>query len=288
VTTRRALVLGGGGVAGIGWETGILRGIADESPKAATALLDSDVLLGTSAGSAVVAQICSGWSLEDLFSRQVGETSAEIDPGVGIQTLTDLFLAALSQPDATVAQKRQRIGAVALATETVAESARRSVIAQRLPTHAWPDRELRVTAIDTATGELVVFDRDSGVELVDAVAASCAVPGAWPPVTIGDRRYMDGGIGSTINLDAAKDCDAAVVLVPAGVSAPSPFGPGPVAEIAAFGGRALGLFADDKSLAVFGPNALDPRCRIPSAQAGRTQGRREAAGVGAFLGIGPT
>ena len=183
-------------------------------------------------------------SLQDLFARQVAETSAEIDPGVGIDAVTDLFLAALSDPDATVAQKRQRIGAVALTTETVAEPVRRYVIAQRLPAHAWPDRVLRVTAIDIATGELVVFDRDSGTDLVDAVAASCAVPGAWPPVTIGERRYMDGGIGSTINLDVVDDCDMAVVLVPAGVSAPSPFGAGPVDEIAAFGGMALSMFAD--------------------------------------------
>ena len=63
MTAKRALVLGGGGVAGIAWETGILLGIADESPAAAQALLDSDVLLGTSAGSAVVAQIGSGLSL---------------------------------------------------------------------------------------------------------------------------------------------------------------------------------------------------------------------------------
>ena len=286
MTIKRALVLGGGGVAGIAWETGILQGIADESAATARALLDSDVLVGTSAGSAVVAQIGSGLSLEDLFARQVRGTSAEIDPGVGVDAVTELFLAALSQPDATAVQKRQRIAAVALATETVAESVRRSVIAQRLPTHAWPDRVLRVTAIDTATGELVVFERDSGVDLVDAVAASCAVPGVWPPVTIGDRRFMDGGIGSTINLDVADDCDVAVVLVPAGVSAPSPFGAGPAAEIAAFGGPALGVFADDESLAAFGPNALDPRCRIGSAEAGRAQGRREAAGVAAFLGVG--
>jgi NTE family protein len=287
VTKQRALVLGGGGVAGIAWETGLLQGIADESPTAARALLDSDVLLGTSAGSAVVAQISSGLSLEDLFGRQVQQASAEIDPGVGVDAVTDLFLAALSQPDTAVAQRRQRIGAVALAAETVAESVRRDVITQRLPTHTWPDRVLRVTAIDIATGELVVFDRDSGVDLVDAVAASCAVPGAWPPVTVGDRRYMDGGIGSTINLDVADDCDTAVVLIPAGVSAPSPFGAGPAAEIAAFGGTAFGIFADPTSLAAFGPNPLDPRCRIGSAEAGRVQGRREAAGVAAFLGIRP-
>ena len=71
MTGKRALVLGGGGVAGIAWETGILLGIADESPAAAAALLDSDVLLGTSAGSAVVAQIGSGLDLAELFARQV-------------------------------------------------------------------------------------------------------------------------------------------------------------------------------------------------------------------------
>ncbi|MFZ0902545.1 MAG: patatin-like phospholipase family protein [Mycobacterium sp.] len=288
MTIKRALVLGGGGVAGIAWETGVLQGIADESPAAARALLDSEVLVGTSAGSAVAAQIGSGLSLEELFARQVQEASTEIDPGVGVDAVTDLFLAALSQPESTVSQQRQRIGAVALATETVAEPVRRYVIAQRLPTQTWPDRVLRVTAIDIATGELVVFDRDSGIDLVDAVAASCAVPGAWPPVTIGDRRYMDGGIGSTINLDVADDCEMAVVLVPAGVLAPSPFGPGPGAEIAAFGGTALGVFADHKSLAAFGPNPLDPRCRVASAEAGRAQGRREAAGVAAFLGVTPT
>ena len=104
-------------------------------------------------------------------------------------------------------------------TETVPEPVRREVIAQRLPSHDWPDRALRITAIDTATGELVVFDRGSGVQLVDAVAASCAVPGAWPPVTIAGRRYMDGGVASSVNLGVARDCDAAVVLVP---SAPTP------------------------------------------------------------------
>jgi len=286
VTAKRALVLGGGGIAGIAWETGVLRGIADESPTVARALLHSDVLLGTSAGSSVAAQISSGHAIEDLFERQIQESSAEIDPGHGIDTVVELFLQAVADPHSTVAQKRQRIGAVALATETLAEPVRRDVIARRLPSHTWPDRVLRVTAIDIDTGKLVVFQRDSDVDLVDAVAASCAVPGVWPPVTIGDRRYMDGGIGSTINLHVADDCVTAVVLVPAGESAPSSFGDGPSSEIAAFGGTALGLFADDESLAAFGANPLDPRCRIASAEAGRAQGRRQAGAVAAFLGVG--
>jgi NTE family protein len=283
--TTRALVLGGGGIAGIAWETGILLGVADESPAAARALLESDVLLGTSAGSAVVAQLGSGVGLAELFARQVGKASAEIGPGVGIDGIAELFLAAVSDPDATLTQRRQRIGAVALAAETVAEPVRREIIAHRLPSHVWPERALRVTAIDVDTGELAVFDRDSGVALVDAVAASCAVPGAWPPVTIAERRYMDGGIGSTINLHLAQDCAEAVVLVPAGESAPSAFGAGPATELNEFGGAALGVFADDESLAAFGPNPLDPNCRPACARAGRAQGRRVAAAVGVFLGV---
>jgi NTE family protein len=289
VATRRALVLGGGGIAGIAWETGVLRGIADESPAAARLLLDCDVLVGTSAGSAVAAQVGTGSALEVLFDRQVAESSAELDSGVDVDDIAGLFLSALSEPyDAATDKTRQqmrRIGAVALATKTVPEPVRRKVIEQRLPSHDWPDRVLRLTAIDVVTGELVVFDRESGVELVDAVAASCAVPGAWPPVTIAGRRYMDGGVASSVNLGVAGDCDAAVVLVPAGVDAPAPFGGGPRPEIAAFAGPALAVFADDSSLAAFGPNPLDPRCRIPSAEAGRAQGRREAQTVARFLGV---
>jgi NTE family protein len=284
VTTKRALVLAGGGLAGIAWETGVLAGIADESPAAARLLLDSDVLVGTSAGSAVAAQISSGCPIEELFGRQIAETSAEIDPGVDVEAITELFLAALDGPRSP-AERMKRIGAVALTTETVPEPVRRQVIAQRLPSHDWPDRVLRLTAIDTATGELVVFDQNSGVELIDAVAASCAVPGAWPPVTIAGRRYMDGGVASSINLGVADDCDAVVVMTPSGVDAPSPFGAGPAAEIGAFDGTSFAVFADDESLAAFGPNPLDPRCRAGSARAGREQGRREAAAVARFLGV---
>jgi NTE family protein len=285
VTSKRALVLAGGGLAGIAWETGILRGIADESPSAAQALLESDVVVGTSAGSAVAAQISSTAGLDALYARQTNEASSEIHPGVDVETISELFLQAMAGRDTSTAQKLQRIGAIALATDTVPESVRRRVIAQRLPSHRWPDQDVRITAIDIASGQRVTFDSTSGVALVDAVAASCAVPGAWPPVTIGERRYMDGGVGSGVNIDVADDCDVAVVLVPAGESAPSPFSEGAAAEVAGFGGRALGVFADDASLAAFGLNPLNPRCRVPSALAGRAQGRREAAAIADFLGV---
>jgi NTE family protein len=283
VTSKRGLVLAGGGLAGIAWEIGVLRGIEEESAQTAAALLASDVVIGTSAGSAVAGQLGSGRRLEELFERQLSGASKEIAPGVDIEGITELFVDALSDPGATIAQKLQRIGHVAASTSTVPEAVRRDVIAQRLPSHEWPDTDMRITAIDIATGELVAFDRESGVDLVDAVAASCAVPGAWPPVTIGERRYMDGGVGSTMNLRLASDCGTVVVLVPSGKGAPSPFGPDPAVEVDAFPGRAFGVFADDEALTAFGPNPLDPACREPSARAGRAQGRRVAADVARFL-----
>jgi NTE family protein len=283
--TKRGLVLAGGGLAGIGWETGILCGIADEAPEAAQALLASDVLLGTSAGSTVAAQLGSGAGLDELFARQVAEESHEIDSGVDVDDIAELFVTAMMTPGATKEHKLQRIGAIALAAGTVAEPVRRAVIAHRLASHQWPARVLRMTAIDAVTGELVVLDGDSGVELVDAVAASCAVPGAWPPVTIGDRRFIDGGVDSTVNMSVAGDCDAVVVLVPAGENSPSPFGGGAAVEIAEFPGETLAVFADDAALVAFGRNPLDPACRIPSARAGREQGRREAGRVARFLGV---
>ena len=247
-------------------------------------MLDADVLVGTSAGSTVAAQLGSGLGLDALFDRQTTESSTELNPNAGVDEITELFVTAMLTPNTTKAERLQKIGAVALSTATVTEAVRRDVIAQRLPSHDWPDRALRISAIDTVTGELVVFDRNSGVGLVDAVAASCAVPGVWPAVTIGDRRYMDGGVGSIVNMVLANDCDVAVVLVPSGRAVPSPFGGGEAEEVDAFGGSTFGVFADDESLAAFGSNPLDPACRKPSALAGRAQGRRVAAAIADFLG----
>jgi NTE family protein len=249
-------------------------------------LRDVDVIVGTSAGSTVAAQLGSGLGLDALFDCQTTASSAELSPNVGLDEIAELFAAALLTPNTTKAEKLQKIGAVALSTATVTEAVRREVIAQRLPSHDWPDRVLRISAIDTATGELIAFDKNSGVGLVDAVAASCAVPGVWPPVTIGGRRYMDGGVGSSVNMALANDCDVAVVLVPSGRSTPSPFGGGAAEEIEVFAGSTFGVFADDESLVAFAPNPLDPACREPSALAGREQGRRVAVAVAEFLGEG--
>ncbi|MCV7132581.1 patatin-like phospholipase family protein [Mycobacterium hodleri] len=283
--TKRGLVLAGGGLAGIAWETGVLAGISDEAPDAAGALLAADVLLGTSAGSTVAAQLGSGTDLGALFDAQVATETHELLPRASIDDVMEFFTSAMAAPGATLEERLRRIGAIAAAADTVPEPVRRAVIGHRLPSREWPDRVLRISAIDVDTGELVILDRDSGVALVDAVAASCAVPGVWPPVSIGDRRFMDGGVGSSVNVSAAADCDAIVVLVPSSESTPTPFGVGAPAEIAAFPGETLAVFADDEAIAAFGPNPLDPACRIPAAHAGRAQGRRHADRIARFLGV---
>ena len=101
---------------------------------------------------------------------------------------------------------------MALATPSVPEAERRAIIASRLPHPVWPPQRLKIVAVDAESGEERVFDNDSGVDLVDAVAASCAVPGVWPPVTIGEHRYMDGGMRSITNADLAQDAERVLVV----------------------------------------------------------------------------
>ena len=149
-----ALVLAGGGVAGIAWETGFLLGVQDESLPTASRLLDADVLLGTSAGSTVAAQIGSGACLEDLFAHQISETTHEITPGIDIDKLMTLFEEAAAERVTSVAELRRRVGQLALSAPTVAPEVRRAVIEKRLPSHEWPERPLRITAIDVASGEI--------------------------------------------------------------------------------------------------------------------------------------
>ena len=266
-----ALVLGGGGVAGIAWELGVLDALAS----AGVDLTTADRIVGTSAGSAVGAQLRTGESLASLCARQlvpVGQ-SAELQVESSLDGLIEQFAACFEgTPDEI--EVRRRLGAVALGVATVEESARLAVIESRLSSHEWSDRELLITTVDAFTGEFKVFDRHSGVPLVAAVAASCAVPGIWPPVTIGETRYIDGGVRSGSNADLAEGCDVIVIV------APFAGGFGPTVEVEAASLREQGaivevISADEASTAAFGTNVLDPATRGPSLREGRRQGALE-------------
>jgi NTE family protein len=275
---RTALVLGGGGLAGIAWELGVLLGLLDTG----LPVSDADLVVGTSAGSVVGALVAGGADLDEAFAAQTSDgVTSELSVDVDLEQLMTGFASALAgtrDPQ----ERRARVGRLALEASNVAESERIAVIASRLPSHAWPDRDLRVTAVDIGTGERVVFDRPSGVGLVDAVAASCAVPGVWPPVTIAGHRYMDGGIGSIVNADLASDAERVLVLAPLRGQEHNPLGPTLDEDVAALrsgGASVLVLDADEESTAAFGSNPLDPATRAPSARAGRRQGAVFAAAV---------
>jgi NTE family protein len=276
-----ALVLAGGGVAGIAWELGVLRGIADEDPDLAARLIAADVVIGTSAGSSVAAQVTSGVPLADLYDIQLRADSAEIEVDIDLQDMLRRYAEAV-HGTVDPAEQRRRIGAMALATETVDEPVRLAAVAARLPLPGWPDRPMLIPAVDAVTGETVVFTRDSGVELVDAVAASCAVPGVWPPVTIGDRRLVDGGIRSGTNADLAAGADRILVIEPALEDGPQPLG-NLDDEIAALRpGETYVIWADQASVEAFGTNPLSPATRGPAARAGRAIGCTHAKALADF------
>jgi len=282
--TSGALVLAGGGVAGIAWETGVLLGLQDAEPAFADSLLSAETtFIGTSAGSTVAAQLAGGTSLSELFERQIAEETAEIDPEVDMQKLLAIFGGAMTDVSSPE-EARRRIGAVALAARTVPPEARLAAVDARLPVKTWGAHPLLIPAVDTATGDLRVFDRASGVSLVDAVAASCAVPGVWPPVEIDGTLYMDGGTRTAANADLAAGAERVLILVPGPEE--SPMGAAlPAAELAALEpARVHALFADDASLEAIGVNPLDPSTRPASARAGRELGRRVASQVAAFWG----
>ncbi|HEU5470784.1 MAG TPA: patatin-like phospholipase family protein [Actinophytocola sp.] len=269
----RALVLGGGGLAGIAWETGMLAGMAAEGHD----VTGAEVLIGTSAGSVVASQVATAVPLATLFDRQADPArwTPELPPnGIPLPELFEMTARWAEEID-DPAELRRRVGTMALATETVAEPDRRAVIAARLPVHDWPGRPLSIVAVDVHTGDPRVFDRDSGVPLIDAVAASCAVPGVWPPVTIGETRYIDGGLRSLANADLASGSEVVLVLA----AIPDPALDDQVAELSATGSRVTVLTPDEESLAAFGTDPLDPATRTPAAKAGHAQGRRAAATI---------
>jgi NTE family protein len=279
-----ALVLAGGGVAGIAWELGVLRGLADADPGLADRVLAADLVVGTSAGSSVAAQITSGVGLEELYAAQLRPETAEIEVEVDLLALFAEMGAVMAGATDT-ADAGRRMGALALAAPTVDPTLRRTAIDARLPVKEWPDRRVLIPAVDVESGETVVFTRDSGVALVDAVAASCAVPGVWPPVAIGGRRFMDGGMRSLTNADLAAGADRVLIVVPALQGAPQLWGSSLEAEIATLAPAAVAVVhADQASVDAFGTNALSPATRAAAARAGRAVGAAHVARVAALFG----
>ena len=271
--TGRALVLGGGGVTGVAWELGVLAGLAEAGIELAAA----DLVVGTSAGSVVGAQLRSGASLEQLYARQLADPGAdEVAASLPVPLLLRYAWIMLTSRDQRTAGAR--FGRLALAADTMPEVDRREVIASRLASLDWPAERLLITAIDAQSGEFTIFDRDSGASLLDAISASCAVPGVWPPVTVDGRRYLDGGMRSATNADLAAGCDRIVVLSPITAGAGANSLGRQVAKLREHA-KVVVIRRDAAARAAAGRNPLDPARRGPSARAGRAQAAAVAAAV---------
>jgi NTE family protein len=301
-----ALVLGGGGAAGNAWEIGVIAGLAE----AGLDLTETaDVVIGTSAGATAAAQVRSGIPPAELLAsvlsppvRPVGQ-NREQPPSLPMATVFErmraIGAAANSSADLCCA-----MGAFGLESDSVLEPGaeqRRSLVAARLPRSEWPERPMIVVAIDAYTGELAAFDRDSGVDLVDAVIASTALPGLVPTHGINSSRYIDGGVRSKENADLASGYANVVVLSPLGGVSRTPPDPGAdpagqfeglrrapewgvdleseVEGLRSEGSHVEVITPNPDCRAAMGTNQMDPATRIAAARAGFAQGLQEATRV---------
>jgi NTE family protein len=301
-----ALVLGGGGAAGNAWEIGIIAGLAE----AGVDLTETaDLVIGTSAGATAAAQVRSGIPASELLAsvlsppvRPVGQ-SREQPPSLPMATVFER-MRAIGAAANSAADLCRAMGAFGLECDSVLEPGagqRRAMVAARLPRSGWPDRPMVVVAVDAYTGELAAFDRHSGVDLVDAVIASTALPGLVPTHSINGSRYIDGGVRSKEHADLASGYANVVVLSPlSGVSRTPPEpGADPAGQFEGLrrapewgvdleseikvlrgqGSRVEVITPDADSRAAMGSNQMDPSTRIPSARAGFAQGKQEAPRV---------
>jgi NTE family protein len=289
---ERALVLGGGGSAGNAWLIGVIAGLFD----AGLDVTEADLIVGTSAGSTAAAQITSA-SPTQLFAAilaaapqqrtgPAGSGGGRVRAGSVADQMERTGRIIGASEDA--ADMRRRLGAAALELDAASDGTWqerwRATVAARLPSQHWPERTVRITAVDAQSGEPVVFDRDSGVDLVHAVAASCS---SGLPYGIGDRRYIDGGYRRNENADLAAGYERVLVLSPLGGRTRTPLDWGmqlaaQVDELRARGSRVETILPDSDSLSAFGSNLMDLSTRPPAARAGHDQGRTLAEQLTGF------
>ena len=273
----RALVLGGGGSAGNAWLIGVVAGLFEAGVDAP----EAELIVGTSAGATAAAQLTSATPTHLLAAiLAAAPPPARIDPGRSSASVGD-HMARTSEIIAaahSAADMRRRMGAAALELDAGSDGSGparwRASVAARLSGQSWPERPLLITAVDARTGEPVVFDRDSGVDLVDAIAASTS---SGAPYAIGDHRYIDGGYRRNENADLAAGYSRVLVLSPFGGRSRHPQEWGmqlaaQVDELRAGGSTVETISPDGRALDAFGGNMMDLSRRAPAARAGHDQG----------------
>ena len=291
---KRALVLAGGGAAGNAWELGLIAGLCD----AGVDLTEADLIIGTSAGSTAAAQITSGIRPAELYAAilsqgpqpPAGDSGRDRGgaPKFSGPTYLEWSNAIIDSAD-DASDMRRKMGAAALgmdASDGSGQTRWRNTVASRLPGQHWPHQPVLIAAVDAQTGEPVVFDRHSGIDLADAVAASTSNGfGPFPPYRIGENRYINGGYRRNENADLAAGYGRVLVLSPFSGRSRMPPEWGmdlatQVDELRAGGSRVGTVFPDRGAGDVFDANALDPSTRLRAARGGYDQGRALAEMLG--------
>ena len=261
-----ALVLGGGGPVGGAWMTGVLAGLAE----AGVDLARADVVIGTSAGAIFGTRLAAGETPRELYERQLTRADSTHLRVTVAQTARFLWAAMGSRdPQRSV----QRLGRAALRARTGSESELLDAVGTLLrDARDWPGPALRITAVDAVTGSLEAFDADAKATLLEAVAASCAVPFVAPPVTAAGRRWIDGGSRTTTNLHLAADHRhiLAVSPIPTAVG-PHPSAQRQAAQLAARGAEITLLTPDHASRRAMGRDMTADARRPAAARAGHAQ-----------------
>ncbi|MDB5446192.1 MAG: hypothetical protein JWQ97_1509 [Phenylobacterium sp.] len=282
--TTRALVLGGGGPVGVAWESGLIAGFA----QAGVDLGQADFVLGTSAGSIVGARLAMGVPAAQLadasLAIKAGAPSAPA-PGRPAPDLSRMLqlMAEAQGGTRNPAEVRRELGALALAAQTPGEEVYLQMVARSIGAprpERWPQRAFACTAVDAEDGGFQLWEDVSQVDLLAAVAASCAVPGIFPPVTLKGRPYIDGGMRSFTNADLAGGYDVVVVVAvqpPGGAPFTSRQLDEEVESLQSGGGTVVTILPDEGSAAAFGPNLMDFGRSPAVARAGLAQGAAQAA-----------
>jgi NTE family protein len=217
---KLGLVLGAGGVVGMAYHVGVLQALDREGGLDARS---ADLIVGTSAGSVIGALLRSGRSPQDIwdlvhddqaaatFERVSGSPLAQAARTVGSAYVAARSLVKVPAPRIPGFVAR-RFPAGVYGNRDL-----RARIADVLPDE-WPDDPLWLVAVDVQNGRRVVLRKRgaTGATLHEAVLASCAIPGVFPPVKVGRRILVDGGAHSTTHLDLAATwgCDAIIGIVP--------------------------------------------------------------------------
>ncbi len=290
--SRIGLVLGAGGAVGHAFHAGVLAGLAEVTGWDGR---DAEVIVGTSAGSVVGALLRAGLSGPDLAAHSTevamseegrritarGDAARNDQPPIPTRPQRRAFRGA-SAPSALVRAALQpwnaRPGALAAAALPEGRVPTELVASGLRPLFTkWPDRPLWIVAVDLERGRRVTFGREgapTSTDVASAVAASCAIPAFFAPVSIGGVRYVDGGVHSPTNADLVSglNLDLVVISSPMSVARTNPrFAPDQparrlarfrlvreVARIRRTGIPALTFQPTDADLAVMGLNAMDP------------------------------